>query len=336
MPILLAWVVFGSPLTAGEPLPKVAQMPPNQRGVALGLYEKDPNGSYLGLLKEIKALGATHVSIVHPWYMKTAKDEEIYRDSVETTPWSSLVRCIEDAGKVGLEVLLFPILRVADQQYGWRGALKPEDVNLFFDNYRALMLRFATLAEQKHLAMLSVGSELASMEVYEQQWRSLIAEIRKVYSGKLVYSANWDNYRNTPFVDALDFAGVTGYFELAEADTATTVEDIIHAWRYVYLDLMRFAESVGKPLIITEVGYLSTTNAAAFPWKEAARNTVDVEIQRKCYEAFRRVWNREPRLEGVYFWQWFGEGGPTDYEYTPRRKPAAKELQIWYGGQKVE
>ena len=304
--------------------------PPAERGVALGLYEKNPDGSYLELLKEIKALGATHVSIVHPWYMETALSDGIFEHPVETTPWSSLVRAVQDAKCVGLEVFLFPILRVADQTHGWRGTLKPKSVERFFENYTKLMLRFAHLAEKMKLPLLSVGSELASMEVHEAKWRTLIAKIREVYSGKLVYSSNWDNYRRTPFVDALDYAGVTGYFELAEEHTSPSVEELIHAWRYIYFDLLRWSHRVKKPLLITEVGYLSQADAAAWPWKEGAREAVDVSIQRKCYEAFRRAWDNEARLEGVYWWQWFGEGGMDDYEYTPRRKPAAEEIAKWY------
>ena len=328
---LLTLFTMAAPTTGGTP-PEVTEQPPVQKGIALGLYEKDPEGSYRPLLEEIKAVGASHVSIVHPWYMKTALDEEIFAHPVETTPWPAMVRCIDDALSVGLEVFLFPILRVEDQTHGWRGTLKPKDVDRFFENYRALMLRFAKLAEEKSLGMLSIGSELATMEAHEQKWRELIADIREVYRGKLIYSSNWDAYQKTPFVDALDFAGVTGYFELAEENKPTTAEDLIHAWRYIYFDLLRWSESVDKPLVITEVGYLSTTDAAAWPWKEAARNVVDLEIQRQAYEAFRRFWNDEPRLEGAYFWQWFGEGGPKDHEYTPRRKPAEKELERWYGG----
>ena len=51
-----------------------------------------------------------------------------------------------------------------------------------------------------------------------------------------------------------------------------------------------------------------------------------------CYEAFRRVWNGERRLAGVYFWNWFGWGGPTSKEYTPRNKPAEREVAKWYLG----
>ncbi len=330
--LLSALLAVGLAVTAHADDPREGETgaPPAQRGVALGLYYKDFNASYLGFLQEIKALGASHVSIVHPWYMKTARDVEIFQHPVETVPMQGLVQAIDDAQAIGLQVFLFPILRVEDKSEGWRGTLNPRDVGKFFDNYKAFILRFAKIAEEKGIPLLSVGSELATMESHKERWLDIIHAVRQVYGGKLVYSSNWDNYQNTPFVDALDYIGVTGYFELAEEKTTPNVEDLIHAWRYIYYDLIRLSEAVNKPLIITEVGYLSQKEAAAWPWKEGADEPVDYEIQRKCYEAFRRIWDGEPRLAGSYFWQWFGDGNRVPYEYTPRGKPAAGEIAKWY------
>ena len=95
---------------------------------------------------------------------------------------------------------------------------------------------------------------------------------------------------------------------------------------------MQWQSRIGKPLILTEVGYLSQTDAAAWPWKEGADEELNLEIQRRCYEAVRTVWDKEERLAGIYFWNWFGWGGPTSKEYTPRNKPAAAEVGLWYGG----
>jgi hypothetical protein len=53
------------------------------------------------------------------------------------------------------------------------------------------------------------------------------------------------------------------------------------------------------------------------------------------YEAFRRAWDRAPGFAGSYFWQWYGDGGETCHEYTPRNKPATGEIAKWYGGGKA-
>jgi hypothetical protein len=307
--------------------------PPKQRGVALGLYSEDPDWSYVDMLEEMKAVGASHVAITVPWYMKTAKDVKIFSHSRYTVPMRTIERTVKDARALGMEIFLFPILRVEDQSDGgWRGTLQPGNLDEFFENYLEFIMRFAELAKELKAPLLSIGSELSSMEIHEDKWRRIIAKVREVYGGELTYSANWDHYEQVGFFDALDYAGLTGYFELAQEGQDPSVEELVHAWRNVYYSVMRWRHRVNKPLILTEVGYLSQKNTAAWPWKEGADEPLDLEIQRKCYEAFRRIWNNEPLLAGAYFWNWFGWGGPTSKEYTPRNKPAALEIKKWYGG----
>jgi hypothetical protein len=101
------------------------------------------------------------------------------------------------------------------------------------------------------------------------------------------------------------------------------------------VELERFARLRGRPIVFTEVGYRSIAGAAAAPWDETIAGTVDLEEQRRCYEAFRRVWQPAPAdvLAGVYFWNYYGFGGPTSRSYTPRGKPALLELRRWYRGE---
>ena len=314
-----------------------AARPPAQRGIALGLYSEDPSWDYGEFFDEIAATGATHVSIVAPWYVRDTRATEVFDHDRFTVPMRTVERCISDARARGLKVFLFPILRVEDKSDGgWRGVLDPADLDAFFESYREFILRFARLAAKREVPVLSVGSELASLERHERRWRRLITEIRQLYPGELTYSANWDHYEELPFWDALDYVGVTGYFELADKEKPASADPplatLVHSWREHHRRLTRFAAGAGKPLLLTEVGYLSQRGAAARPWNEAADEPLDLEQQRRCYEAFWRVWNGEPRLAGVYFWNWFGWGGADSKEYTPRGKPAAKEVARWYGG----
>jgi len=54
---------------------------------------------------------------------------------------------------------------------------------------------------------------------------------------------------------------------------------------------------------------------------------VDLDEQRRAFEAFRRVWAASSVLDGVYVWNWYGFGGPTSISYTPRGKPAEAEVK---------
>ena len=42
----------------------------------------------------------------------------------------------------------------------------------------------------------------------------LIEKIRAVYSGRLLYSANWNGLNGVAFWEDLDYAGLNGYFNM--------------------------------------------------------------------------------------------------------------------------
>lgn len=55
-----------------------------------------------------------------------------------------------------------------------------------------------------------------------------------------------------------------------------------------------------------------------------------LEEQRRLYEAFIKAWNDTPELLGVIWWEWpASPGGPGDFGYTPKNKPAQQVLRQW-------
>jgi hypothetical protein len=96
------------------------------------------------------------------------------------------------------------------------------------------------------------------------------------------------------------------------------------------VELDRLARRVGRRVVLTEVGYGSIDGANRRPWDHTATGPVDLAEQRDCYAAFCATAGRAPRLAGVYFWNWFGVGGPNDRGYTPRGKPAAHVLAGYF------
>jgi hypothetical protein len=72
--------------------------------------------------------------------------------------------------------------------------------------------------------------------------------------------------------------------------------------------------------------------AAVHPWDYTLSAPPDLEEQRRAFSAFVKVWSEVSRLAGVFFWDWYGAGGPTDTRYTPRGKPAAGVIRRWYRG----
>lgn len=305
-------------------------------GVALGLYFDEPGGAYESWLWEVANAGATHVSVVVRLAMHDVRATSVRAEPPMTPSDPEIRAVIRHARALGLEVMLFPIVWLEERGPGeWRGRIDTNDIDAWFASYSGHLVRWARLAEEEGVTMLSVGSELGSLEQHTDRWLDLIADVRAEYEGDLIYSANWDHHHRTPFWDAVDYIGVTGYYELAPRDGAIpSVEGLVDAWAQVVSELAARSERHERPVIITEIGYVSQQDAARFPWDYTVSEVVDLRAQRDLYEAMFRALDGQPWLGGVYIWNWFGDGGVDDDGYTPRGKPAEHLVRHWFGAQR--
>lgn len=308
---------------------------PYQKGIALGLFSKEAGYSYEKDLRELRDTGADHVSLVVSWYQKDITSHKIYprpraEGDFETIADKKLIEAIQQARHVGLQVFLFPILRIEHRkEKEWRGVVAPRDRGRWLENYRAFTLHYARLAADHQVELFSVGSELCSVEQEVKFWRALIADIRGFYPGKLLYSANWDHYQKIGFWEDLDYLGLNGYYELAD-HPEPTLKELLQKWWDIENELTAWQERFRKKIIFTEIGYPSIDGACGRPWDYTRDASVDLEEQALCYEAFFLSWARSQRLAGVYFWNWYGQGGGNDRSYTPRGKPAERILRRWF------
>jgi hypothetical protein len=322
----------GSP-SSRTPLPEPASPSSpgdKQRGVALGMFAEDVSFSYASQLAEVVALGATHVSLVVPLYQTDVRAADIALHTRFSPTLALLADTIRLARRDGLEVTVFPILRLAAARPGeWRGTLTPADPAEWFRRYADVLGDLAAVANLTGASRFVVGSELSSLDGDVEHWRSLLERIRGVFKGVLVYSANWDHFRDAKLLDLVDEDGITGYFNLRADDRADDDEPALEqAWRRVAGQLDAWHAGRRHPLVLTELGYRSRAGCTASPWDEGAGGAVDLEEQRRAFEAFRRVWAGSLFLDGVYVWNWYGFGGPTSVGYTPRGKPAEVEVKL--------
>lgn len=322
--------------------PSIAQITshssaPEHQGIALGLFSKEANYNYEPDLIKIKSLGITHVLLVVSWYQDSVTSEKIFptvydqKDNM-TIPDAKLVEVIQQAHSLGLKVFLFPIIRLIERKSGeWRGVLKPNLLVNWFKSYESFILHYASMAEKYGVALLSVGSELGSLEKERDAWQKLIQKIRTTYHGKLIYSANWDHYQQVSFWDQLDYIGLTAYYELTKSNNPTLAE-LTTAWQKIKNDILFWQKNFKQKIIFTEIGYPSMDGTNRYPWNYFANSDIDLAEQALCYEAFIQNWSHIKELAGVYFWVWWGAGGPQDKSYTPYGKPAGGLLKTWYSG----
>lgn len=212
---------------------------------------------------------------------------------------------------------------------------KEEDWRALEASYRDYILTYACLAEEIGAELFCIGTELHGFAQRRPAFfRSLIAEVREVYSGKLTYAENWDQFATIEFWDDLDYIGVDAYFPLSELSTPTIAE-LREEWSQYTGEMEDLAFSLKKPVLFTEFGYRSINYNAREPWQS---HRTEGEINHKAQvnaltALFDEVWNR-PWFAGGFLWKWFPfherAGGEEDNRFTVQNKPAEEVVRAVY------
>jgi hypothetical protein len=166
----------------------------------------------------------------------------------------------------------------------------------------------------------------------------MIKRLRSLYSGPMVYAANWGReFENLAFGEALEAIGIDCYYPLSEKENPTDAELMAGAQNVVQ-KIHTVAKKLNKPVLITEMGFCSMPQTWKSPHQESRGAPVDLEAQRRCYEATCQALMNSMKkggewLAGVYWWKWptmLDDGGPEDNHFTPNGKPAAEVVARWY------
>ena len=286
-------------------------------------------------LPEIAALGATHVTVI-PFGFQRRTDDPAFRTNYDADWYTEGDRGIRalarDAALLGMNLVLKPQVWIGNhdaEQWSANIGFDTEDAWQTWEaQYRDFALHYARLSAEIDAPLFVIGTELGrAVREREAFWRSLIADVRAVYDGRLTYAANWyDDYEHVPFWDALDVIGIQAYFPLTEA-SAPTLADLRAGWEAHEAPIEALHRRTGKPVLFTELGYRDVPHAAARPWEWPDRHTPAVEadpaLQARLFEAFfAEVWP-EPWMAGAILWKWHPPGDrDRTGDFTPQGKPA--------------
>ena len=272
-------------------------------------------------MKEAQGLGANWISY-HP-YGRIRNDGQVQKSYDDT--WASYP--LATGQKLGMKVFLIPHLAYWGSRFSWRGEISFEDEaswKRFFADYTAWIVELAQHAEAGKADLFAVGIEYKKAEHRESDWRAVIEAVRKVYSGKITYAANWDSYKQVPFWDAVDYIGVQAYFPLSDV-TNPSKEDINKGWDKVLQDVGSFAASKKKQVIFTELGYNRSADAAKMPWDYTQGGEFAHEIKLRCMETALERLNKPSFLQGVFLWKWFPDARTESRDFI-LQYPEMKEV----------
>jgi autotransporter passenger strand-loop-strand repeat protein len=247
------------------------------------------------------------------------------------------------------------------------GAAGSAGANSFFASYETMLLQYAQVGVANGATSLCIGTELDQLTgpAYESYWDNIISTLRADYPTlKLTYAADWDDdlspwrwggsglaagtgnlATQVSFASELDYLGIDNYAPISDAANPTLAQ-LIAGWTQTPTDatslavtggqsLIAYFESVaaavGKPLIFTELGYESATDAASSP-SGTSTNVYDPALQSLLYQAFFEAWQQsgDASLTGVYFWNWdpnASEVGPGNGpNFSPQGEVAQTEV----------
>ena len=307
------------------------------RGICLQFHSSSSSVPYEQYIAEISQTGANTICFVVHGHQENASSNSIFVDSRKTPGDDRLRELMAAARRKGLRIVLMPIVLLENPREGeWRGVIVPKDGKAWWHDYGQLVMQYARLAETGGAEMFIVGSELVKTEPEEKSWRGLIRQVRRVYKGKLCYSANWDHYEPVKWWDALDVIGMTTYYDLT-GGKKPTLKRLTDAWRPIKAQILEWRNKnhPGHPILFTEVGWPNQETCAQYPWNYyQAPDKPDPTAQANCFEAFFQTWIHEEAVAGFLVWEWRNlpeQGvGPKDTSYIPCGKPALNVIRKYY------
>jgi len=188
------------------------------------------------------------------------------------------------------------------------------------------------MAEEEAVEMFAVGTELVEAQKHEARWRELVAKVREVYKGPLIYCANHGSEEDVAWWDAVDYIGIDAYYPLCASEDPTAAE-LDAAWAPIIARIAALSERTGRRVIFSEIGYTSVRGTASMPFSWELAGPTDDKAQADCYEALFRNVCPQPWFDGLILWSWQIERADNPYrarDFTPEGKPAEGIVRNWF------
>lgn len=291
-------------------------------------------------MEAIKNTNANWIAVIPYAFSRKGKPEVHFQ--ISGGQWwgerpEGIRESIRLAKEAGLHIMLKPQVWMHDEWVGNMDFDMEEDWKRWEKDYRSYILQNVKLAEELKVDMVCIATEYNIAAIKRANYfRTLINEIKSIYSGKLTYCASWNDYQNIPFWEVLDYIGISAYFPLIDEATPN-IDKLLEAWKHLTPEMEHLSNRVNKPILFTEFGYLSVDGCAGKSWeieKRVDQLNINQKAQSIAYDAlFKSFWEK-PWWVGGFVWKWFPNGagheGYPEKDYTPQGKEAESVLRTWY------
>ncbi|MEO3944331.1 1,4-beta-xylanase [Gorillibacterium sp. CAU 1737] len=249
-------------------------------------------------------------------------------ENAPTVTDDEVKNAIRKAKELGLQVCLKPVVNVRNGT--WRAHIRFFDRDVpcepkwsdWFQSYTRFIVHHARIAEETGCELFCIGCEMVSTDHREAEWRQLIAEVRKVYSGPITY--NCDKYQedHVSWWDAVDVISSSGYYP-------------VDAWEENLDRIEAVVQAHGKPFFFIEAGCMSQEGSEFLPNDWSLKGTPSQEAQDAFYRAMFTACDKRPWVEGFMLWDWpallpSAEAAPHTGGYYVYGKKAEETIQTYY------
>ena len=290
-------------------------------------------------IDRLAALGGDWAALAFTVCQETYHSTQIRPDYRFTVTDRDVTAAVNRLHGAGLKVCMKPIVNCLDGV--WRACIDFPDTewdrgsywNEWFSSYKAFLCHYAEIAEETGCEMFCVGCEMLGTERKEESWREVIAAVREIYHGPLVYNTNHGKEKNVGWWNAVDYIGTSAYFRVADRPGAS-VEEMKEQWDKYKAQLAEISRlNDGKQIIFMEIGCRSALGCAMMPYDFSHKEfPYSEEEQASFYEScFRSVWE-EPWFGGMFWWDWYTKLPETEPEmgFSIVGKQAENIVKAWY------
>ena len=234
--------------------------------------------------------------------------------TTQSTPLvSSFATGVRAAHAKGLHVFVVPLMGV-DEKGGWAGSIQlgsQEQEQAWFDSYWNTYKPYVVAAAQAGADQMAIATECSWLQQHAPaaMWNQLIDRIHAVFAGTLTYDMNWYPV-DQPIPDwfsnqNISMIGVSSYIPLTDVSTHIDPKDMMGLWKDKIKSILdTISTRVGKPVLISEIGYRNSSNALYHSWEQDSNTPLDPAEQAGAYEAALANAIPDQRIAGIFFWGW--------------------------------
>ena len=282
--------------------------------------------AYKSVDAAIERTGANFIMLTPFGLQDNAQSETITWD--KTVSDDELIKMIDYIHGKGVDVAIKPTVNCSNGT--WRAHINFFDKDVvcepkwsnWFKSYSAFQCHYAAIAEATHCEMFVAGCEMVQSERRADEWRQVIADIRKVYSGPVSY--NTDKYQedNVTWWDAVDVISSSGYYP---------VDD----WERQLDRIEPVVRKFNKPFFFAECGCMASVGSSHIPNNWELRGDVADKEQADWYEAMFSAIRKRDWVGGTCLWSWtdtlYDENAAKERnDYDVYLKEAEKVVEKYY------